>query len=49
MPMGLVRSGTPIPQPLSVMNNVKANGGKGFMAGEGMAEVKSKGILRRHF
>ncbi|QCD87102.1 hypothetical protein DEO72_LG3g1634 [Vigna unguiculata] len=32
MPMGLVRSGTPIPQPLSVMNNVKANGGKGFMA-----------------
>ena len=43
------RCGTPVPKPLSVMNNVKANGEKGFMAGEGMSEVKSKGFLGRRF
>jgi len=30
------RCGTPVPQPLSVMNNVKAKNMKGFGAGEGV-------------
>jgi len=46
---GPARCGTPVPQPLSVMNNVKAKGEKGLMVGEGMSEVKSKGVLRRRF
>jgi len=46
---GPARCGTPVPQPLSVMNNVKAKSGKWLMAGEGMSEVKSKGFLRRRF
>jgi len=41
MPMGLARCGTPVPQPLSVMNNVKAKGGKRLVVGERMSEVKS--------
>ena len=43
------RCGRPVPQPLSVMNSVKAKGEKGMMAGEGMLGVKSKGFLRHHF
>jgi len=43
------RCGTAVPQPLSVMNNVKAKDEKGLMAGEGMSRVKSMGFLRRHF
>jgi len=31
------------------VNNVKAKGKEGLMAGEGMLEVKSKGVLRRRF
>jgi len=46
---GPARYGTPVPQPLSVMNSVKAKGEKGFMAGEGMSGVKSKGYLRHCF
>ena len=46
---GSARCGTPVPQPLSVMNSVKAKGVKGLMAGEGMTGVKSKGFLRRRF
>jgi len=46
---GPARCGTPVPQPLSVMNSVKAKGEKGLMVGEGMSEVKSKGVLRRRF
>jgi len=46
---GLARCGTPVPQPLNVMNNVKAKGEKGLMVGEGMSEVKSKGVLRCRF
>ena len=46
---GPARCGTPVPQPLSVMNSVKAKGEKGLMVGEGMLEVKSKGVLRRRF
>ena len=46
---GPARCGTPAPQPLSVMNNVKAKGEKGLMAGEGMSRVKSKGFLRCRF
>jgi len=46
---GPARCGTPVPQPLSVMNSVKAKGEKGLMASEGMSEVKSKGVLRRRF
>ena len=38
----LARYGTPVPQPLSVMNSVKAKGRKRLVAGEGMSEVKSK-------
>jgi len=49
MLVGPARCGTPVPQPLSVMNNVKAKGEKGLMAGERMPGVKSKGFLRRHF
>ena len=49
MPVGPARCGTPVPQPLSVMNIVKAKGEKGLMVGEGMSEVKSKGVLRRRF
>jgi len=30
------RYGTPVPQPLSVMNSVKAKSVKGFVAGEGV-------------
>jgi len=30
------RCGTPVPQPLSVMNNVKAKSVKGYVAGEGV-------------
>jgi len=41
--------GTPVPQPLSVMNSVKAKGEKGLMVGEGMSGVKSKGFLRCRF
>ena len=33
------RCGTPVPQPLNVMNNVKAKNVKRFMAGEGVLEV----------
>jgi len=43
------RYGTPVPQPLSVMNSVKAQGEKGLMAGEGMSKFKSKGFLHRRF
>ena len=43
------RCGTAVPQPLSVMNNVKAKDEKGLMAGEGMSRVKSMGFSRRHF
>jgi len=46
---GPTRCGTPVPQPLSVMNSVKAKGEKGMMAGEGMSGVKSKWFLRRRF
>ena len=46
---GPTRCGTLVLQPLSVMNIVKAKGEKGLMVGEGMSEVKSKGVLRRHF
>jgi len=46
---GPARCGTPVPQPLSVMNSVKAKGEKGLMVGEGMSEVKSKGVLRCRF
>jgi len=46
---GPARCGTPILQPLSVMNIVKAKGEKGLMAGEGMSGVKSRGFLRRRF
>jgi len=46
---GPARCDLPVPQPLSVMNIVKAKGDKGFMAGEGMLGVKSKGFLRRRF
>ena len=46
---GPARCGTPVPQPLSVMNSVKAKGKKGLMAGEGMSGVKSRGFLCRHF
>jgi len=46
---GPARCGTPVPQPLSVMNSVKAKGEKEFMVGEGMLKVKSKGVLRRRF
>ena len=49
MLVGPARCGTPVPQPLSVMNIVKAKGEKGLMVGEGMSEVKSKGVLRRRF
>ena len=42
MPTGSVRCGTPVPQPLSVMNSVKVKGGKRVVAGVGMSEVKSK-------
>ena len=33
------RCGTLVPQPLSVMNNVKAKSAKRFVAGEGVLEV----------
>ena len=33
------RCGTPVPQPLNVMNNVKAKNVKRFVAGEGVSEV----------
>jgi len=46
---GPTRCGTSVPQPLSVINSVKAKGEEGLMAGEGMSEVKSKGVLRRRF
>ena len=46
---GSAGCGTPIPQPLSVMNNVKANGDKRLMVGERMSGVKSKGFWRRRF
>jgi len=49
MLVGPARCGTPVPQPLSVMNNVKAKGEKGFMAGEGMSGVKSKGFFAPSF
>ena len=49
MLVGPARCGTPVPQPLSVMNSVKAKGEKGLMVGAGMSRVKSKGFLRRHF
>jgi len=49
MPVGPVRCGIPVPQPFSVMNSVKAKGGKGLVVGEGMSEVKSKGFFRRRF
>jgi len=41
---GLTRCGTPVAQPLSVMNSVKAKGEKGLMVGEGMLGVKSRGF-----
>jgi len=43
------RCGTPVPQPLNVMNNVKAKNLKRFVAGEGVSKVQSKGVLCRHF
>jgi len=46
---GSIRCGTHVPQPLSVMNSVKAKGKKGMMASEGISGVKSEGFLRRHF
>ena len=33
------RCGTPVPQPLNVMNNVKAKDVKRFVASEGVSEV----------
>ena len=46
---GPARCDTLVPQPLSVMNSVKAKGEKWLMAGEGMSGVKSKGFLCRRF
>ena len=45
------RYGTSVPQPLSVMNNVKAWNLNRFVAGEGVADVRGliEGILRRYF
>ena len=39
---------TPVPQPLSVMNSVKANDDERLMVGEGMSGVKS-GVLAPSF
>jgi len=33
------RCGTPVPQPLNVMNNVKAKDGKMFVVGERVSEA----------
>jgi len=35
----LARCGTPVPQPLNVINSVKAKDVKRFVAGEGVSEV----------
>ena len=45
------RCSTLVPQPLSVMNNVKAYNLNRFVAGEGVANVRGlvKGVLCRHF
>jgi len=42
---------TPVPQPLSVMNNVKAWNLNRFVRGEGVADVKGliRGVWHRHF
>ena len=41
---GSAGCGTPVPQPLSVMNSVKAKGDERSMLGEGMLGVKSGGF-----
>jgi len=42
--MGSAGCGTPVPQPLSVMNSVKAKSDKRLMVGEGVSGVKSGGF-----
>jgi len=46
---GSVGCGTPVPQPLSVMNSVKAKGDEILMVGEGVSGVKSGGFWHRRF
>ena len=41
------RCSTPVPQPLSVMNSIKAWNLNRFVGGEGVTDVR--GLLRRHF
>ena len=41
---GIDGCGTPVPQPLSMMNSVKAKGDKRLMVGEEMLGVKSGGF-----
>jgi len=45
------RCSTPVSEPLSVLNSVKAWNLNRFVAGEGVADVKGlvKGVLRRPF
>jgi len=45
------RCSTPVPQPLSVMNNVKAWNLNRFVTSEGVANVRGlvKWVLRHHF
>jgi len=45
------RCSTPVPQPLSVMNIVKAWNLNRFVGGEGVADIRGliRGVLRRHF
>jgi len=45
------RCGTPVPQPLSGINNVKAWYLNRFVAGERVADVRGliEGVLRCHF
>ena len=46
---GSAGCGTPVPQPLSVMNSVKAKGDERLMVGERVSGVKSGGFWRRRF
>jgi len=41
---GSAGCGTPVPQPLSVMNSVKAKGDKRLMVGEGMSRSNQGGF-----
>jgi len=43
------RCGTPVPQPLNVMNNVKAKDRKRFVAGKGVSGVYSKRVFVSSF